>query len=144
MLCRSSRDGLHFWHGMRRHIKFVKYLSTNVSKSQTFPQTCPLMFSHRGVYHWTCHQGHEQQLAPRVLLLWHLWDCACRCGVCQKCWQVSFPSYYRLNIIWWQLVKWMVSVHQTAESLTCFLENIGIFSSCDRIWDCALNFFWHP
>lgn len=32
-----------------------------------------------------------------MFLLWHLPGCACRRGICQKCWEASIPPYYRLN-----------------------------------------------
>lgn len=43
----------------------------------------------RGVYHWPGHQGHEQQLAPRLFLLWHLPGCAGWCGIREERWPVS-------------------------------------------------------
>lgn len=43
---------------------------------------------YRGVHRGTSHQGHEQQLAPRLLPVWDLHRTACWRGLCQERWKV--------------------------------------------------------
>lgn len=43
----------------------------------------------RRVHHWPCDQGHEQQLASRLFLLWYLPGCARWRWICEERWKVS-------------------------------------------------------
>lgn len=47
-----------------------------------------LRLFYRGVYRGASHQGHEQQLAPRLLPVWDLYRPARWRGLCQERWKV--------------------------------------------------------
>lgn len=51
-----------------------------------------LGLSPRWVHHRPCHQGHEQQLAPRVFLLWHLSGRAGRRRIREERWKVGWSA----------------------------------------------------